>query len=227
MKSSTSLRASDPRAATLDESLTHKMFFFQDLPSRQRALRPARCDACTFGGGPGQSMPRGSRTADWEGRMDIGTADGTDTKLLDGILASRSQVSSNDLSPLLQEIQLAYGYLPREVLMELSRRTGIPASQIYGVATFYEQFHLEPRGRHTVRCCRGTACHVRGGHSMIEAISNELGIEEGHTTEDKRFTFETVACLGTCFLAPVIMVNGDYYGNINTSMIKGIVERYK
>jgi NADH-quinone oxidoreductase subunit E len=111
--------------------------------------------------------------------------------------------------------------------MELSRRTSIPASQIYGVATFYEQFYLEPHGRHTIRCCRGTACHVRGGHGLIEAISNELGVEDGHTTEDRRFTFETVACLGTCFLAPVIMVDDEYYGNVTTRMVKGIVEGYE
>ena len=151
----------------------------------------------------------------------------TNMRPLEKILTSRSQISSTDLSPLLQEIQSAYGYLPREVLMELSHRTRIPASRIYGVATFYEQFHLEPRGKHTVRCCRGTACHVRGGHSLIAAISNELGVEEGHTTEDRRFTFETVACLGTCFLAPVVMVNDDYHGNVDAGRIKDIVERYR
>jgi len=148
-------------------------------------------------------------------------------KPLERILASRSKVGSNDLSPLLQEIQLAYGYLPPDVLMEFSRQTGIAASQIYGVATFYEQFHLEPHGRHTVRCCRGTACHVKGGHGMIQAVGRTLGIDDGQTTEDMRFTFETVACLGTCFLAPVIMVDNDYYGNMTATRVKGILERYK
>ncbi|UCD49258.1 MAG: NAD(P)H-dependent oxidoreductase subunit E, partial [Phycisphaerales bacterium] len=123
--------------------------------------------------------------------------------------------------------QSAYGYLPPEVLMELSQRTGIPASRIYGVATFYEQFHLEPHGRHTVRCCRGTACHVRGGHGMIQAVSRMLGVSDGQTTEDMRFTFETVACLGTCFLAPVIMVDNDYYGNMTSTKVRDILERYK
>ncbi len=148
-------------------------------------------------------------------------------RLLDGILASRSQVNSKDLNPLLQEIQLAYGYLPPKVLMELSRRTDIPASQIYGVATFYEQFHLEPHGRHTVRCCRGTACHVKGGYGMIQAVSRTLEVSDGQTTEDMRFTFETVACLGTCFLAPVIMVDNDYYGSMTATKVRGILERYK
>jgi NADH-quinone oxidoreductase subunit E len=150
-----------------------------------------------------------------------------DMGVLDRILAARARIASTDLSPLLQEIQAGYGYLPPRVLLEMSRRTGIPASQIYGVATFYEQFHLEPHGRHTVRCCRGTACHVKGGHGMIQAISRTLGITEGQTTPDIRFTFETVACLGTCFLAPVIMVDNDYYGNMTSARIRGILDRYK
>lgn len=158
--------------------------------------------------------------------MDTQTEDCPDLAPLEKILASRENIESSDLSPLLQDIQAAYGYLPRTVLLEMSRRTGLPASQIYGVATFYEQFYLEPHGKHTIRCCRGTACHVRGGNGMIEEVSRVLGISEGQTTEDMLFTFETVACLGTCFLAPVIMVNGDYYGNVKAGTVKGIVERY-
>ena len=131
-----------------------------------------------------------------------------------------------DLIPLLQEIQRAYGYLPKPILMEMSRRTGIEASRVYGVATFYEQFHLEPHGRHTIRCCRGTACHVKGGPKITKAVERILGVEAGRTTEDMRFTFETVACLGTCFLAPVMMINNDYYGHLNERKIKGILDGY-
>lgn len=159
--------------------------------------------------------------------MDTQTEDCQDLAPLEKILTSRETIESSDLVPLLQDIQTAYGYLPRTVLLEMSRRTGLPASQIYGVATFYEQFYLEPHGKHTIRCCRGTACHVRGAQEMIQTVNRELGISEGQTTEDMRFTFETVACLGTCFLAPVIMVNEDYYGNVKANMIKGIIERYK
>lgn len=159
--------------------------------------------------------------------MDVSARAHVDTSLLDGILASRPRVATTDLSPLLQEIQAEYGYLPPPVLLEMSRRTGIPASQIYGVATFYEQFHLEPHGRHTVRCCRGTACHVKGGHGMIQAVGRALGIAEGLTTPDMRFTFETVACLGTCFLAPVVMVNNDYYGNMTPNKVRAILDRYE
>ncbi len=145
---------------------------------------------------------------------------------LDEILASMPGVGADSLVPILQQVQRAYGYLPRPILMEVSERTDIPASRIFGVATFYEQFHLEPHGRHTIRCCRGTACHVKGGHNIIKAAKQTLGVEPGQTTEDMRFTFETVACLGTCFLAPVMMINNDYYGHMNTRRIKGILERY-
>lgn len=150
-----------------------------------------------------------------------------DIAFLGEILSAFGQVGSNDLIPILQKIQDSFGYLPRMVLMDLSKRTAIPASRIYGVATFYEQFHLEPHGRHIVRCCRGTACHVRGGQNMIETLRQTLGIDEGQTTGDMRFTFETVACLGTCFLAPVIMVNDDYYGNITPNRVKDILGKYE
>jgi len=143
------------------------------------------------------------------------------------ICESMGQITSDSLIPILQQIQDAYGYLPAEILSEVSKQTGLQASHMYGVATFYEQFHLEPRGRHTIKCCRGTACHVRGGRDIISALERELEVEEGQTTEDMRFTFETVACLGTCFLAPVIMINNDYYGNVKAGKIKAILDRYE
>ncbi len=158
--------------------------------------------------------------------MDVNKEACLDLEPLERILASISNPTSNDLIPLLQGIQKEYGYLPVGVLAELSERTGIAASRIYGVATFYEQFYLEPRGRHTIKCCRGTACHVKGGKNLIGAISRVLGIEPEQTTENLRFTFETVACLGTCFLAPVMMVNDEYYGHLTVNKIKGVLESY-
>jgi len=158
--------------------------------------------------------------------MSTSNAASLDTKPLDGILASMPDAGPSDLVPILQQVQKAYGYLPKPILMTVSDRTGISASRIYGVATFYEQFHLVPHGRHTVRCCRGTACHVKGSPKIIKAIKQNLGVEPNETTEDMRFTFETVACLGTCFLAPVMMVNNDYYGHLNARKIKSILERY-
>lgn len=144
-----------------------------------------------------------------------------------GILEEIGRVEHGHLIPLLQRIQETYGYLPRPVLLEVSRRTGLPASHLYGVATFYAQFHLQPHGRHTVRVCRGTACHVRGGHEILGVVRRRLGIEDGQTTADRRFTLETVACLGTCFLAPVVMVDHDYYGTVSPDQVDTILAGYK
>jgi len=158
--------------------------------------------------------------------MELQEETSLDLKALDEILASIPQPGDGDLIPILQKIQDSYGYLPPTVLMAMSRRTGIAATRIYGVITFYEQFHLEPHGRHTIRCCRGTACHVKGGPKIVAAVKRTLGVEPSETTEDMKFTFETVACLGTCFLAPAMMVNNDYYGHLNANKIKDILENY-
>lgn len=143
------------------------------------------------------------------------------------ILESMGEVAYSDLIPILQKIQEVYGYLPPKILGIVAKQTKISAARIYGVATFYEQFHLEPHGRHTIKCCRGTACHVRKGPEIIEEIEKQLDVKAGGTTQDMRFTFETVACLGTCFLAPVIMINNDYYGHLSTTQIKEILNKYE
>ena len=142
------------------------------------------------------------------------------------ILKSFGTVTSDKLIPLLQKVQEVYGYLPIPVLSWMSGKTGIPESRIHGVITFYSQFYTEPHGRHTIRCCEGTACHVKGSPRIAERISEVLKIKPGETTKDMRFTFETVACLGTCFLAPVIMVNNDYYGQLTPDKVKPIFEKY-
>ena len=149
-----------------------------------------------------------------------------DMQPLDEILSSRPKIDSCELIPILQQIQKAYGYLPAEVLEEFSNRSSIPASRIYGVVTFYEQFYLTPHGRHTIRCCRGTACHVRSASGVIAAVEKELGIKAGETTEDMEFSFETVACLGVCALAPVLVIDGTYYGQMTPSGVKKILEDY-
>ena len=115
--------------------------------------------------------------------------------------------SESQLIPLLQKLQEAYGYLPRDVIEKLSERTGIFVSQIMGVVTFYSQFRLQPIGKNIVKICFGTACHVIGAENIADAICRELNTELGGTTEDKMFTVESVACLGCCSLAPVIMIN--------------------
>lgn len=131
------------------------------------------------------------------------------------------------LIPLLQEAQEIYGYLPGEVLREIARRLKIPFSQVFGVATFYAQFHLKPRGRNVIRVCQGTACHVRGASRVFEAVSQALGVGRNETTPDLRFTLETVACLGSCGLAPVMMINEDTYGRLTPEKVAGILDRYR
>jgi NADH-quinone oxidoreductase subunit E len=141
------------------------------------------------------------------------------------IIDELSPVSSGDIIPLLQKLQSAYGYLPREVVLEVCERTGLPASRVFGVTTFYEQFHLERRGRHLVRCCRGTACHVRGGRKVLDAVAKTLGIEDGETTKDYLVSLETVACLGACALSPVMVVDGKYYGKMTPRRAEEVLRR--
>ena len=125
--------------------------------------------------------------------------------------------------PILQQAQVVYGYLPKEVLGYIARKTGIPASQIYGVATFYSQFYLERRGRHIIRQCDGTACHVRGAAKVVSAVEDELGIKAGETTPDYKATYEVVYCLGSCGLAPVAVIDDRVVGNLVPEKMVGIV----
>ena len=156
--------------------------------------------------------------------MDLSKGGSLSLEPLDKILTSMPNAGFGELIPILQKIQEAYGYLPPSVIMAASSRTGIAASRIYGVVTFYEQFYLEPHGRHTIRCCRGTACHVKGGRDIIRAIRRILGVEEGETTKDMEFTFETVACLGACALAPVMVVDGVYYGKMTSRKVNFVLD---
>jgi len=134
---------------------------------------------------------------------------------------------ASNLIAVLQEVQEKFGYLPAPALKEIGRRTRIPLSRVYGVLSFYAQFYTEPRGRHTVRACRGTACHVKGAGRVLDAVERELGIGEGQTTPDLVFYLETVACLGTCFLAPVMMIDNGYFGNLAPESISAILGSYR
>jgi NADH-quinone oxidoreductase subunit E len=125
--------------------------------------------------------------------------------------------------PILQRAQEVYGYLPKEVLTYIAMKTGVPASQIFGVATFYSQFYLTRRGRHVVRQCDGTACHVRGAARIVSSIEEQLGIKAGETTPDYKATFEVVYCLGSCGLAPVAVVDGKVVGNLVPEKMMEIV----
>jgi NADH-quinone oxidoreductase subunit E len=131
------------------------------------------------------------------------------------------------LIPVLQATQEAFGYLPAQAVETISEEMLIPLAEIYGVATFYAQFHLKPRGRHIIRVCRGTACHVRGSLKILEKVKDLLQVEENGTTEDLRFTLEPVACIGACGLAPVIMVNDETFGRLTVDMVEGILEKFQ
>jgi NADH-quinone oxidoreductase subunit E len=127
---------------------------------------------------------------------------------------------------ILQDIQDAYRYLPEQAIRIVSDRLGIPFSQIYEVATFYRSFSLVPRGAHEIRVCLGTACHLRGGPRILESFERELCIHRGETTPDATFTLETVNCVGACALAPLVVVDGEYYGNSTASAVKGIIREH-
>ncbi len=128
--------------------------------------------------------------------------------------------------PVLQKVQDVYGYLPRPALEYVAKKLRIPISKVYGVATFYAQFHLHPRGKNIVRVCRGTACHVRGVTKVAERMQELLGVGVGGTTPDLKFTYEEVACIGACGLAPVMMINDRTFGKLTPEKLKGIIEDY-
>ncbi|MFC2039323.1 NAD(P)H-dependent oxidoreductase subunit E [Chloroflexota bacterium] len=130
------------------------------------------------------------------------------------------------LIQVLLDIQGEFNWIPPEVMQRISERFGIPKSEIFRTASFYKALSLIPRGRHLVRVCLGTACHVRGGSRIVDRVGGILGIQEGETTEDDRFTMERVNCLGCCALGPVMMVDQDYHGNVSPAKVEEILERY-
>jgi len=129
------------------------------------------------------------------------------------------------LVPVLQDVQQELNYLPRESLDLVSEYMKVPISQIYEVITFYKAFSLEPRGKHQISLCQGTACHVRGVPLIIDHIERELGIESGQTTKDLNYTFETVNCLGACALGPVMVVNDEYHSQMNITKTSKLLKK--
>jgi len=137
------------------------------------------------------------------------------------------EADASTLIPILQDVQDIHGYLPEPELKKVSVYTGLPLSRIYGVATFYNQFRLQPLGKYVIRVCRGTACHVKGSFDILTTLENELGIKAGQTTKDLMFTIETVACIGACSIAPVIAIGEDFYGNLDPKKIKQLLRKLK
>ena len=147
-------------------------------------------------------------------------------KLLEPVLDEFASVQGS-LITILQKAQEIYGYLPKDVIYHIAEKTGNTPAEVMGVATFYSQFRLEPLGKYLIMVCQGTACHVNGSERISSAISEYLGIESGKTTEDGLFTLEKVACLGCCSLAPVIMINGEAFGNLTAEKAVEILENLR
>jgi len=137
---------------------------------------------------------------------------------------SRYEQREEALIAVLQDLQDAFHYLPKEALIAVSERLGVPYSQTYHVATFYKAFSLTPRGRHLVTVCTGTACHVKGAPLILQALERELGIKAGETTKDMEYTLETVNCLGSCALAPVVVVDGKYHGKVLATKVLSLLK---
>ena len=153
-----------------------------------------------------------------------------DTPEIKGLLSKiRSEFEGrpDELIPMLQKVQRSMGYLPESALLEIAHFTGLPPAKVFGVVTFYGQFRLHPVGKYIVRVCRGTACHVRGSGRILKDIESRLKVTPGETTKDRLFTLETVACFGSCALAPVVVVDDSVRGRINSSKALGILEEIR
>ena len=134
--------------------------------------------------------------------------------------------SKSDAIQILQDVQKKYGYISKENLLTISKSIKVPYAELYSIITFYKSFSLEKKGKHLIRMCDGTACHIKGSTDLIDIIKEKLAIEVGETTKDGKFTLETVACMGVCALAPVMVIDGKYYGNLERSSLIKILNDY-
>lgn len=147
------------------------------------------------------------------------------TEKVDSLIDSYADKKEQIIS-LLQDIQAEFNYLPQDVLVKISQKLDIPLSQVFSVATFFRAFSLKPRGRHLVTVCLGTACHVKGGQRLVDKVERDYGIKAGETTEDMRFTLETVNCLGCCALGPVVVVDGKYESKVTPDKLGRVLKKY-
>ncbi len=186
----------------------------QSQPNRFQPIRPPSID------------PR------WAGQAKVGIiqpADSLEPAELESIRRMIADDFGNDpgnLIMILQAVNGRYKYLPQPALREVSGSLGVPLSRIYGIATFYKAFSLEPRGAHTIKICVGTACHVRGAGRLKERLEDTLHVHEAQTTDDRRFTLETVRCVGCCSLGPVVMIDEDIYSRTDSETVIGALDHY-
>jgi NADH-quinone oxidoreductase E subunit len=145
---------------------------------------------------------------------------------LENIL-SRYEGEPYDLIPILQDIQDVYGFLPKEEVKAVARRINVPITQVYSVATFYKMFSLIPKGRHQLKVCLGTTCHLKGGQRLVDSLASRIGVEVGYTSKDGQFSLETVGCLGSCAQAPVMMVDDKYHARVTVDKVPKILKQYQ
>lgn len=156
----------------------------------------------------------------------VETEEAVDLDLLEPLIKKYKGKKGN-LIPLLQGAQNIYGYIPKKVFEKISDETGLNLNDMYGVATFYAQFRLNPVGKHIIRVCHGTACHVQGATAITDELVSFLGVKDGETTPDRLFTLESVACLGCCSLAPVMMIGDDTFGKLNKKKTVDVIKDIK
>jgi NADH-quinone oxidoreductase subunit E len=149
-----------------------------------------------------------------------------DKFIIDTVLEKYQNVRDPALI-ILQNIQAVLGYVGKEYLEYVSENTDYSLTELYGIVTFYPSFRLEPPGKHTIKVCQGTACHVRGGEKVLKEMETQLGIKPGGTTKDRLFSLEMVRCLGCCGLSPVIMIDGETYGRVKPAKIREILDKYR
>jgi NADH-quinone oxidoreductase subunit E len=157
---------------------------------------------------------------------DVKVQDAVDLSRIDALL-EKYKTKKGNMIPILQGTQEIYGYIPREAFLKISEATGLKLSDMYGVVTFYAQFRLNPVGKHIIKVCHGTACHVQNANIITEALQESLDVKDGETTVDRMFTLESVACLGCCSLAPVMMITNDTFGKLTKAEAVKIVKEIK
>jgi NADH-quinone oxidoreductase subunit E len=142
-------------------------------------------------------------------------------------IIGKYEPDQSSLIAVLQDVQEHFGYLPKDALIDVSKELDVPLSRVLSLATFYSAFSLQPKGKHPIHVCMGTACHVRGAQPVLEAFERELGIKDGETSEDLEFSLDTVRCVGCCGLAPVVMVGEEVHGKISQSKASRVLRKYK